>query len=159
MPKKRESVYWEATSAIWSAAKSKLSQLRDPRYAALLLIEFFLTMLVVAGMALYIDGRFNQLDWPLNFFVFAAIVFAAIHFSNCMRPFRASRKGAIKRASSLKTIALEFIIFLIVLISAWVYTDKSINILPYPANLLFFLLALSVPLYFYIGEKFISHAA
>ena len=150
---------WAASHAIKVKAVEKLLQLRDPRYAALLMIEFFLTMLIVAGMILYIDGRFNQLEAPLNLFVFAGIVFAAVHFYNYTHSFRQSRANRIKRASSIRTLALEFMLFLIVLISAWVYADPRINILPYPANLIFFLLIIAVPLYFYINEKFLPRPA
>ena len=147
---------WEAGYAVRDKALEKLFELKDPRYAALLLIEFFLTMLIVAGMVLYIDGRFNQLDSPLNLFAFAGICFAAMHFYNYTAVFRKSRRNAIQRNSSIRTLALEFVIFLIVLISAYVYANPKINTLPYPYNFVLFLAIIAVPLYFYIDEKFVK---
>ena len=156
--KKGRSWGWAASHAIKDKAFEKLFALKEPRYAALLLVEFLLTMLIVAGIVLYIDGRFNQLQTPLNIFAFAGICFAAIHFYNYTSAFRKSRKNGIQRTSSIKTLALEFILFLIIAVSAFVYYDPKINTLPYPYNIVFFLAILAVPLYFYINEKFLKAA-
>jgi len=153
---RKESWGWAAGYAVKDKAFEKLFQLKEPRYAALLLIEFFLTMLLVGGLLLYIDGRFSQLQAPLNIFVFAAICMAVFHFYNYTSSFRAARKNEIRRNSSLKTMALEFIMFMIVVLSAYVYYDPAVNLLPYPFNIAFFLAILSAPLYLYIREKFIS---
>ena len=155
--KRHDSWGWLASYAIKDKAVQKLLALKNPRYAALLLIEFFLTMLLVGGMVLYLDGRFNQLDWPLNFFVFAGICFAVFHFYNYTKFYRETRRHKIRRRTSLKTIALEIIIFLIILISGYFYYNTGANIIPFPYNFIFFLAILAVPLYFYINEKFVNY--
>ncbi len=146
---------WQAGYAIKDKFFEKLLNLNDKKYAALLLIEFFLTMLIVAGILLYLDGRFTSMEPPLNIFAFAAICFAAIHFYNYTASFRRARKNATARNNSLKAAILEFAIFFVIVISAYVYYDPAINVVQYPYNLLLFLGILVIPLSMYINEKFL----
>lgn len=158
MPRKK-GVFWESTETIFSKAGEKLASLKDPRYSALLMVEFFLTLILVGGILLYLDGRFNTIEPPFNFLVFAGLAYAVLHFYRYTEVFRRSRSDAIRRNSSFKTFALEFIIFLIVVFSAYIFYNSDIDTLPYPFNIFLFVIILSIPLYFYIDEKFLRAQA
>ena len=137
-------------------AVEKLLTLKNPRYSALLLVEFFLTMLLVGGILLYLDAGFNVIGFPYNIAIFAAIAYAVLHFYNYTSFFRKTRVSAIRRNSTFKTFMLEFILFIIILGAAYIYQNPAINVLPYPYNLVLFLAILAVPLYLYVDEKFLK---
>ncbi len=154
MPLKK-SLAWETTFFLKDKAKERAFNLKnDTPLIALYVAEFILTLVLVAAILLYLDGRFNQIEFPFNLFIFAAILFGVMHFYNYTKPFREWR--GIKRESSFRAFMLEFVIFAIVVVSGYIYQDPTINIIPYPFNFLVFLAALSVPLYFYVNEKFIE---
>jgi len=145
----------ESSKTITSKARQKISSAKDdPRLLALLLVEFILTIILVAAIALYLDGRFNQVESPFNLIIFAAIVLGVLHFYRYTESFRFVR--GMKRRSTFKTFALEFIIFMVVIVSAYIYQDPNTNTLQYPLNLLLFLAVLAIPAYFYIKEKFLQ---
>ena len=91
--------------------------------------------------------------WEL-ILIFAVIVFAVLHFYHYTKFFRKLQK--IKHESSIKLLVLEFAIFLIIMVSAYIYQDPLINILPNPFNVIVFLIILAVPVYLYIEEKFLK---
>ncbi|HLC78983.1 MAG TPA: hypothetical protein VJG83_01000 [archaeon] len=153
---RQKSIWWQASFLLKDKTFEKLTSLKEPRYVALLLVEFFLTMILVGAILLYLDGRFNTIEQPFNLFIFGAILFAVAHFYNYTSYFKQESPHLIRRSSSLKTLILEFVIFLIVLFSAYIYADPAIDILPYPQNLVVFAVALIIPLYIYINEKFIN---
>src|SRR3989344_552272 len=86
--------------------------------------------------------------------IFSAIVLGVLHFYRYTESFRFVR--GMKRRSTFKTFALEFIIFMVVIVSAYIYQDPNTNTLQYPLNLLLFLAVLAIPAYFYIKEKFLQ---
>jgi|SRR3989344_3584148 len=152
---KGRSIGWESSRLIREMAKEKLLITKnDLPLAALVFVEFVLTLIIVAGILLYLDGRFNQLEFPFNLFVFAAIVYAVLHFYNYTRVFRETR--GMKRESSLKALLLEFLIFIIIVSAGYIYQDPGVDIAPYPLNLALFILVLIPPVYLLINEKFIS---
>ena len=154
MPLKK-SLGWETTFFLKNKAKERAFNLKnDAPLLALYVAEFILTLVLVTAILLYLDGRFNQIEFPFNLLIFAAIVFGVMHFYNYTKPFREWR--GIKRSSSFRAFMLEFIIFAVVVVSAYIYRDPTINIIPYPFNFLVFLAALSIPLYFYVNEKFVK---
>ncbi len=152
----RNSFGWQVSYLIKDKAFEKLFKLKDAHYSALLVVEFFLTMIIVAGIGLYLDGRFNTLEAPFNLFIFAAIIYAVLHFYNYTSAFRKNRYDSIRRNSSLKATVLEIVILFVIIISAQIYNDQGLHTLPYPFNLLLFLVVLAIPLYFYVEEKFLK---
>ncbi|MCR4369289.1 MAG: hypothetical protein NUV67_05280 [archaeon] len=151
----RDSLGWRASRAIKDKAKEKILLAKeDVPLLALLVAEFVLTLVIVLAIILYLDGRFNEMEFPFNLIIFAAIVYAVLHFYQYTEAFR--RLRGMKRESSFRIFLLEFAIFLVVAISGYIYQDPSINTLPYPFNILLFLAVLSVPLWLYVKEKFIE---
>jgi uncharacterized membrane-anchored protein len=144
---------WDATKLIVEKAIQKLSRLKDLQYTALIALEFILAMVVLFAFLVYIDPSTNKVDPPFNFIITGAIIFAALHLYNYTSNFR--KLKVAKRKSSLKIAFLELFIFTIIVVSAYIYQNKTINTLPYPFNFILFLAILSIPLYFYINEKFV----
>ena len=65
MPKKK-SIFKESSSLIKGKTLEKLLNLKqNPRFAALLFVEFVLTIILVGAIILYLDGRFNTIEFPL----------------------------------------------------------------------------------------------
>lgn len=159
MPKnisKKKSVAWESSLLIKDRTIEKLLSMKNPQYLALLIVEFFLTLVLVGAIVFYLDGRFSTIEPPFNLFVFAAILYAVYKLYNYTLMFRENRTDTIQRNSSLKITVLEIIIFLFIFFSASLYYSNEIDIFPYPFNFITFLLVLSVPLYFYVKEKFLK---
>lgn len=153
---KKKSVAWESSLLIKDKTIEKILSLKNPQYLALLIVEFFLTLVLVGAIIFYLDGRFSMVEPPFNLFVFAAILYAVYKLYSYTLIFRENRTDAIKRNSSMKITVLEIIIFLFVFFSASLYYNKEIDLFPYPFNFITFLVVLSVPLYFYVKEKFLK---
>jgi len=149
----RKGLAWESSFLIKDKVKEKLQLFKDVHWLALVFAEFLLTLVLVAGILLYLDGRFNTIDFPFNLILFAAIGYGVLHFYRYTEAFRNLR--GMKRETSFKSFVLEFIIFVVVVFSAYLYQDPAINILPYPFNFVLFLIVLASPLYFYVNEKFV----
>jgi len=104
---------WQVTYNIFGKAREKALSFRDPRYLALLLIEFFLTSILAGGILLYIDGSLAPVVFPYNLIILGIIAYAVLHFYNYTLFFRRTRQNAIRRNSTMKSITLEFLIFII----------------------------------------------
>ncbi len=155
MKKNSKSIANESSKLIREKTKEKLFLIKtDPSLIALLFVEFVLTLIIVGAILLYLDGRFNTIQPPFNLFIFGAIVFAVLHFYKYTEVFRKVR--GMKRESSFKSFLLEFSIFIILVFSAYIYQDPTINIVPYPFNLVLFLGLLAVPVYLYVDENFLK---
>ncbi|PIN84669.1 MAG: hypothetical protein COV47_06190 [Candidatus Diapherotrites archaeon CG11_big_fil_rev_8_21_14_0_20_37_9] len=147
-----KSIANESRKLIVDKIKEKLSLAKDAPYIAYLLVEFALTLIIVGAIAIYLDGRFNQIEFPFNLFLFGIIVYGVLHFYNYTAVFRKIR--GIKREASVKQLILEFAIFMILVASAYIYQDPLINTLPSPFNIIIFLAVLAVPITLYIKERF-----
>ncbi len=132
--------------------RKKIMKIKTPPYFALLLLEFILSMVVLLGLLVYIDPVTNQIDPPFNFIIFGGLVLLVFYIYNYTSSFRLV--SASKRRTSLRIFMLEVIIFGLILSSLYFYKNTGINLIPYPFNIIFFLCIISVPLYFYIKEKF-----
>ncbi|MEM4256823.1 MAG: hypothetical protein QXZ13_01565 [Candidatus Diapherotrites archaeon] len=130
----------------------KILKITNPSYVALLLLEFILSMIVLLGLLIYIDPIRNNIDPPFNFIIFAGIIFLVFWIYNYTKIFRSL--AVSKRKTSIRIFMLELTIFGLLLSSLYFYKNTSINLLPYPFNIIFFLCIISIPLYFYIKEKF-----
>ena len=150
----RESIWWQATHAIKDKALQRLLKFRDRQYTALFVVEFILSLIVVASILFWLDHRYNVIEFPFNLFIFGLSLYAVLHFYNYTALFRKQRQ--MKRHSSLRIVVLEFLIFLILVAGGYVYQEPAINTLPYPANLILFLVVLLPVLYVYINEKFLK---
>ncbi len=59
----------------------------------------------------------------------------------------------MKHKDNFKSFVLEFIIFILIIASTYIYQDPTINIIPYPFNFIIFLILLSIPLYFILKKN------
>ncbi|GEM_PF-4791075 len=150
----RDGFYWRVTHIIKDKAIERLLKFKDKQYTALLLVEFILSLIIVGAVALWLDHRYNVVTFPFNIFLFALTLYAVLHFYNYTAIFRKRRQ--IKRATSFRIFLLEFLIFLILMVSGYVYQDPNINTLQYPLNFMLFLVILIPVLYVYMNEKFIK---
>ena len=144
----------ESSALILRRSKEKLLRLKEPQYFALGILEFILTLILITGIVLFLDGRYNTIQPPFNIFIFGAIIFAVLHTYNYTQQYRLEK--ATKRKTSLRIFLLELAIFLVILVSTYIYQDPSINTLPRPFNFILFLAILVVPVYFYVNEKFVK---
>lgn len=151
MPK-RKGVYWETSYFLKDAVKEKLAMAKDIRWIALVIMELFLTLILVGSIVVYLDGRYNTIEFPFNLIIFAAIAYAVLRVYSYTENFRELR--GMKRETSFKTFILEFIIFLIIVFSTFLYQDPTINIFPSPFNVIVFLVVLAIPVYLYMKEVF-----
>ncbi len=156
MGKPDKGFYWQVSFTLRDKAREKIAQLRDPQLAALLIVEFLLTMALVAAILIYLDPEVDAISFPFNLVVFALIAFGTLRFYGYTGDFRANRKNAVRRNSSFRAFALEFIILLVIVSAAYVYQSPSLNTLPKPLNYILFLAVLSIPLCFYMKEKFLD---
>lgn len=150
----RDSIWWQATHVIKDKAIEKALRFKDPQYSALLFVEFVLSIIVVAAILLWLDHRYNVVEFPFNVFLFAVVIYAVIHFYKYTELFR--QEKALKRKSSVRIMLLEFTIFAIVLVAGYAYLDPKIDTMVYPYNVLLFLLVLLPVSYVYVNEKFIK---
>ncbi|MAG17983.1 MAG: hypothetical protein CL944_00745 [Candidatus Diapherotrites archaeon] len=149
----KKGLAWESSFLIKDKAKEKFLLFKDIHWTALVIVEFFLTLILVGGILLYLDGRFNTIDFPINLVIFAAIGYGVLYFYRYTEQFRTLR--GMKKETSFKSFILEFIIFIVIVGSAYLYEDPNINILPYPFNIFLFVILVGIPLYFYVNEKFV----
>ena len=148
-----DSIWWRATFSVAAAAKSKLRRLKDRNYLALVCLEFMLMAIILAALLIYIDPDTNTLQPPFNFLLFGGIVLIVMYVYRYTESFR--EYNVSKRKTSLRIFSYELLISGIVVAAAIVYKDPTLNTLPYPFNFLLFLGILSIPLYFYVNEKFV----
>ncbi len=151
---RNDGFYWRVTRVLKDKAVERLLRFKDRQYAALLIVEFILSMIIVASIALWLDHRYNVVEFPFNIFLFGLALYAVLHFYNYTDVFR--RQRALKRKSSFRIFLLEFLIFVIVLVGGYIYQDPAINTLPYPLNFILFLVILIPLTYIYITEKFLK---
>lgn len=151
---RNEGFYWRVTHVLKDKAIERLLRFKDRQYTALLIVEFILSMIIVASIALWLDHRYNVVEFPFNIFLFGLTLYAVLHFYNYTDVFR--RQRALKRKSSFRIFLLEFLIFVIVLAGGYVYQDPAIDTLPYPLNFILFLLILIPVLWVYVGQKFLK---
>ena len=145
----------ESSVLIKDKAKEKfVSAKNDLQLIAFWIVEFFLTLILVGAILLYLDGRFNTIEFPFNLIIFAGIGYGVLHFYRYTESFREVRQ--MKHKDNFKSFVLEFIIFILIIASTYIYQDPTINIIPYPFNFIIFLILLSIPLYFYIKEKYLK---
>ena len=152
----RDGFWWRVTHVVKAKAVERLLKFRDRKYAALILVEFILSMVIVGAIALWLDHRYNAIEFPFNIFLFALALYTVLHFYNYTAIFRKQR--AMKRATSFRIFLLEFLIFLILTVGGYVYQDHTINVLPYPFNFMLFLVLLIPVTYIYVNEKFVKPA-
>lgn len=146
-------LFWASSDSIRKKAIEKLRKFKNPQYAALMALEFVLSMIILAGLLIYIDPKTNSIEPPLNIIMFGAILILVLQIYRYTEIFRAAK--TTKRKASIKTIGLEIIVCAIIIASAYIYRDPKINVIAYPFNLFLFLAVLCVPLYFYVKEKFL----
>ena len=149
---KRKGFAWETSYLLKDKAKEKLALVKDVQWLALIIMEIFLTLILVGSIVIYLDGRFNTIEFPFNLIIFAAIAYAVMRVYAYTENFRELR--GMKRESSFRAFVLEFIIFLVIVFSTFLYQDPTINIFPFPYNFLIFLILLVIPLYFYMKEQY-----
>ena len=145
----------DADKIILEAFFRKLDSVKgNKRYAALLMVEFFLSMVLVVSIAIWLDHRFNVIEFPFNILFFGAVLYGIFHFYRYTESFREANTA--KRRKSFRAFFLEFLIFAAVVSAGCIYQDPKINTLPYPFNFLLFMLVLLPLVYFYIDEKFMK---
>ncbi|MCR4335523.1 MAG: hypothetical protein NUV57_03225 [archaeon] len=149
----KKGLAWESSFLIKDKAKEKFQLFKDIHWTALVIVEFLLTLILVGGILIYLDGRFNTIDFPLNILLFAVIGYGVLHFYRYTEQFRNLR--GMKKESSFKSFILEFVLFIVIVSSVYLYEDPNINTLPYPFNIFLFVIIISIPLYFYVNEKFV----
>ena len=159
---------WEASSLIAWKFREKISTVKKDRHLlALLFTEFALSMTLVTAIVLYLDGRYNIIEYPFNLMIFAVLVFGVMHVYRYTEKYR-DYKG-MKKEGSFKIMVLELALLALFVAGIYVYQDPNLNIVPsacidylhnqYSCSLLgvgVFLLVALIPLYFYINEKFVK---
>ncbi len=150
----RDSFWWRVTRVLKDKAIERALKFKDTRYTALLVVEFILSMIIVASIVLWLDHRYNAVEFPFNILLFGLSLYAVLHFYNYTAIFR--RQRAMKRATSFRIFLLEFLIFAIIAVGGYVYQDPAINTLPYPLNFTLFLVILIPVTFIYINEKFLK---
>lgn len=147
---KRKGVAWETSYFLKDKAKEKLALVKDIQWLALIIMELFLTLILVGAIVIYLDGRFNTIQFPFNLIIFAVIAYAVMRVYSYTENFRELR--GMKRETSFRAFVLEFIIFLVIVFSTFLYQDPNINIFPSPFNVIVFLVVLAIPVYLYLKE-------
>ena len=154
MKSSQKSFWNRATETISAKAVEKLLRFKDPQYAALLFLEFFLSLVVVASIVFWLDYRYNKLEFPFNILFFFASLFIVVRLYKYTARFRQER--AMKRRTSFRIALLEFLVFAIIVASGYVYQDQRINTLPYPFNFVLFLVILLPVVWAWVNEKFLK---
>lgn len=145
----------DADKVIIAAFFRKLDSVKgNRRYAALLMVEFFLSMVLVASIAIWLDYRFNVIEFPFNILFFSAVLYGIFHFYRYTESFR--NANTTRRQKSFRTFFMEFLIFAVVVSAGYIYQDPKINTLQYPFNFILFMLVLLPLAYFYVNEKFLK---
>jgi len=146
----KKGIAWETTYFLRDKAKEKLVLAKDIQWLALVIMEIFLTLILVGAIVIYLDGRFNTIQFPFNLIIFAGIAYAVMRTYSYTENFRELR--GMKRENSFRAFVLEFIIFLVIVFSTFLYQDPNINIFPSPFNVIVFLAVLAIPVYLYLKE-------
>ena len=149
---KKTGLAWETSYLIEDKLKEKLALAKDIQWLALIIVEIFLTLILVGSIVVYLDGRFNTIEFPFNLIIFAVIAYAVMRTYSYTENFRELR--GMKRHNSFRTFILEFVIFLVIVFSTFLYQDPNINIFPPPFNVIIFLGVLAIPVYLYVTEVF-----
>ncbi len=61
---------------------------KEPRIPALLIVEFFLSMILVLATIIYLDPKTNLVPWPLNVVLFLIILGIVVYLYGFSKPFR-----------------------------------------------------------------------
>lgn len=70
-------------------AVEKLSAAKkEPRIPALLIVEFFLSLVLVLATIVYLDPKYNLVPWPYNIFLFLIILGIVVYLYGFSKPFR-----------------------------------------------------------------------
>jgi hypothetical protein len=78
---------------VGKTAVEKLSTAKkEPRIPLLLIVEFFLSMVLVIATIVYLDPKYNLVPWPYNIVLFLIILGIVVYLYGFSKAFREEKR-------------------------------------------------------------------